>query len=57
MISQLITEAIERYSDISPCSGKKSILDCITYYNEEIQLWFNTSDNSTHLISSKEEKS
>ncbi len=50
---QLIKRAEEAYGKIYPCINKSSLDECFTMTKEDgLILWFNTKDNSTHLISS-----
>lgn len=51
----LIKEAENRFGLIKPCATKNSIHDCFTVEkNGIVSLWFNSSDNSTHVIQSTE---
>lgn len=51
----LIKEAEKRFGSIKPCANKNSIDDCFTEAsNGTISLWFNSQDNSTHIIRSKD---
>jgi len=51
----LIDNARNFYGDISPCSGIESFSECFTEIDdgENIVFWFNTPDNSTHMLSSR----
>ena len=46
----LIKKAREMYKVISPCGSKSSLWDCFTIQGEMVYLWFNTQDNSTHMV-------
>lgn len=48
----MINEAKKTYKKIYPCSNRKSLSDCFTIEGDLLLFWFNTADNSTHLISS-----
>lgn len=51
----LIKRAKSLYGKITPCSNKKSFQDCFTQNsNGEISLWFNSEDNSTHMLRSND---
>jgi len=49
--SHLINKARERYRSIYPCHPKEDINECFTVEENKLLLWFNTEDNSTHLVS------
>lgn len=43
--------AIEKFGhDIRPCYGGRSIEESYTIAGDSIQLWFNASTGSTHMI-------
>ena len=48
---KMLEEAIRRHGVVYPCYGKNSFNDCfVDYPNGMKTFWFNTEDNSTHLI-------
>jgi hypothetical protein len=47
---QLLFLAVQRYKRIYPCGRMHSIDSCFTVYNKRLLLWFNTDDDSTHLM-------
>lgn len=47
----LINRARELYKEIEPCSNRSELSECFTKEGDMLLLWFNTSDNSTHVIS------
>ena len=47
---KLIRQARNQYKQIYPCSAKKSLGDCFTVEEDRILFWFNTSDETTHVI-------
>lgn len=52
---ELIKEAEKRFGNIKPCATKDSIQDCFTETsNGNLSLWFNSPDNSTHIIRSND---
>lgn len=52
---QLIEKAEKIYGKIYPCVNKESLDECFTEVNDNaLILWFNTGDNSTHMIASDE---
>jgi hypothetical protein len=48
--TMLISEARKRYQAISPCGRRSSIEDCFSILDNCLVLWFNTNDNSTHVV-------
>lgn len=51
----LIKEAEKRFGSIKPCANKNSINECFTQTpNGTLSLWFNSPDNSTHIIRSND---
>lgn len=51
---RLITKAKKKYGKIFPCINKSSLEECFTESKEgELIFWFNTPDNSTHMIASE----
>jgi len=55
---KIIDELTKKYGKIKPCSiagtWDKSITKSI--HNDELLLWFNTSDDSSHLVRIKDWK-
>jgi hypothetical protein len=47
---KLIESAKETFHEIFPCSSKSSLEECFTTFGRKYLFWFNTADNSTHLI-------
>jgi hypothetical protein len=47
---KLINKAIQKYRKIFPCGNQKDISDCFTQIGNDILFWFNTEDESTHLL-------
>lgn len=47
---RLIKKAKNVYKRIFPCGGKESFKECFSKYNDKLFLWFDTEDDSTHLI-------
>ena len=46
----MIKQATQRYNHIYPCSKKTSLEECFTIFGRKCCFWFNTDDNSTHMI-------
>lgn len=46
----LIQSAQEKYQRIHPCSDKDTFGECFTTEDNILMFWFNTEDNSTHVI-------
>ncbi len=50
MKMQMIFKARETFKTIYPCGNKTSFTDCFTTMGNNLVFWFNTEDNSTHLL-------
>ena len=48
---ELIKTAVTQYRRIFPCGNKSNIEDGFTVEGHHLLFWFNTEDNSTHLLS------
>jgi len=49
----LIKKAEQMYGKIFPCVNKGTLDECFTTAaNDSLILWFNTADNSTHMVAS-----
>lgn len=52
---QLKATAVSRFgNDIYPIGGGKSFDDCFSLLDGHTVFWFNTPDQSSHIVSSKE---
>jgi hypothetical protein len=50
-LAYLITKAKRRYgNDIKPCGKRTDFKDCMTTEKGVPVLWFNTPDDSTHVV-------
>ncbi len=49
---EMIKEARRRHKEIFPLTKKPSFPECFTEYNEVLFFWYNSNDNSTHLVHS-----
>jgi hypothetical protein len=47
---KLINRAKMQFKQIYPCSTKKRLKECFTVEDEMMIFWFNTEDDSTHII-------
>ena len=47
---KMILEATKNYLTIYPCGNKTRLEDCFTMNGDQLLFWFNTEDQSTHLI-------
>jgi len=47
---RMIDEALKRHRKIYPCSDKTDLRQCFTRDEKHYLFWFNTEDNSTHVI-------
>ncbi len=48
---ELIESALTQYRRIFPCGNKIRIEEGFTIEGRQLHFWFNTEDNSTHLLS------
>jgi hypothetical protein len=46
----MIAEAMEKYKNIFPTQSKTSLNECFTAESGKLLFWFNTEDESTHVI-------
>ena len=49
----LIKQARSEYKKIFPCPHRGKLEHCITRDEERVYLWFNTEDQSTHVLMKK----
>ena len=47
---RLIQKAIDSHKKIFPCGSARLLDDCFTVTNDKLLFWFNTEDDSTHLL-------
>jgi hypothetical protein len=47
---KLINRAEKQFKKIYPCSTKNNLGDCFTVEEEQLLFWFNTADESTHVL-------
>jgi transposase len=47
---QLIDKATRKHKKIYPCAHKGNIDECFTRDEGRLMLWFNTEDQSTHVV-------
>lgn len=47
---KIMEQALRKYKKIYPCGSKKSLWECFTRYNDSVLFWFNTEDDTTHMI-------
>ena len=47
---EMIQKAKEQYRQIYPCSAKKKLRDCFTVEEDQMLFWFNTTDETTHVL-------
>lgn len=50
---ELIIRAVIEYRKIYPCGNKKDLFECFTQMENDLFFWFNTEDNSTHLLKTR----
>ncbi len=46
----MISEAAQKHTSIYPCGNYLNLEDCFTTYEDQLMLWYNTEDKSTHVI-------
>jgi hypothetical protein len=46
---KMIAIAQNQYGNIAPCANR-TMDECFTIENGELYFWFNSSDNSTHIV-------
>jgi len=46
----LINRAQKQFKQIYPCSTKNGLKECFTVEDNRLIFWFNTEDDSTHMI-------
>ncbi|MBN1307991.1 MAG: hypothetical protein JXA18_08750 [Chitinispirillaceae bacterium] len=49
----MISKAVEIYTDIYPVITKYDLRDCFTTEGNELVFWFNTADESTHVLTTR----
>ena len=47
---ELIQRAVAAHQTIRPCSHKNELDDCFSMMNGKLVFWFNTEDESTHVV-------
>ena len=47
---KLITQARKMHKEIYPCPQRGSFERCFTKDSQRIYFWFNTEDQSTHVV-------
>ena len=46
----MIRQALQKYERIYPCGNSGDFSECFTQMDDRLLFWFNTEDDSTHLI-------
>ena len=46
----MIKKAKSRFKKILPCGRRRSLKQCFTVEKDKVFFWFNTEDESTHLM-------
>jgi hypothetical protein len=52
---RLIRLATKKHTKIYPCAHKVHFEDCFTRYENQIFFWYNTEDQSTHVLTAQME--
>ncbi len=47
---RLLERAVNEYERIYPCGKHKLLNECFTNEGDTLMFWFNTEDQSTHLL-------
>jgi hypothetical protein len=47
---QMIRQALDEHREIFPCGGRVGLGECFTIHREKVLFWFNTRDDSTHVL-------
>jgi hypothetical protein len=50
---KLIQQALKKHQKIFPCSRKGGFKSSFTHEKGRVLFWYNTNDQSTHVISAK----
>jgi hypothetical protein len=50
---KMIKRAKDRYKKIMPCPTRDDFNECFTVEGNHIYFWFNTADQSTHVLAEK----
>ena len=48
--SNLFNEAVLKHKFIYPCSNRPNFKECFTRNEDKLFFWFNTEDQSTHVL-------
>jgi hypothetical protein len=46
----MISQAAKKYNKIFPCQHKETFDECFTRHEDKVFFWFNTEDQSTHVL-------
>lgn len=49
----MISKAVAKYTEIYPVITKEKLGDCFTTEGNILVFWFNTADESTHVLTTK----
>ena len=52
---KLIQQATSMHKKIFPCAHKVNLTECFTKHEKRILFWYNTEDESTHVLMADEE--
>ena len=50
LMKRLIQKALDKHTNIYPCSNKHSLHDCFTREDNRLFFWFNTTDHTTRVL-------
>lgn len=53
---QMIKIATMKHDKIYPCSHRQHLSDCFTRFENQVFFWYNTEDQSTHVITATDTK-
>jgi hypothetical protein len=46
----MIKKAKSRFKKVLPCGQRRNLDECFTVEKDKVLFWFNTEDESTHVI-------
>ena len=49
----LISKGVELYTDVRPVITKHDLRECFTTEGNMLVFWFNTADESTHVLTTR----
>lgn len=53
---RMVLKAKKKHEKIFPCAHKQHFSDCFTRHENQVFFWYNTEDQSTHVITATDRK-